>query len=184
MNAQLIQIRAEIDEASARARKVVESIPSELVGRRPQQGGWSVAECIAHLTTTSDAYIAAIQPEIKRARGQQLFDSGAAFGMDLSARMLAWWLEPPYRLKSKTPAEFVPQVKEPGRALPEFLDRQQKLDALVVEADGLALDRIRISSPFARQMTYNVYAALRLIAVHQRRHLWQAERIAETIAGT
>jgi hypothetical protein len=65
--------------------------------------------------------------------------------------------------------------------LPEFVERQQKLKAVIAEADGLALDGIRISSPLAPQVKYNVYAALHLIAVHQRRHLWQAERVAEIL---
>lgn len=177
MNAQLSRVCTELDDATVRARKVVERIPSALVGRRPHQDSWSIAECIAHLTITTDAYIAVIRPAIDRARERHLLDRGTKFRIEISARMLAWWLEPPYRFKSKTLATFVPEVEEPARALPDFVDRQQKLKALVVQADGLALDRIRISSPFASQMRYNVYAAFRLIAVHQRRHLWQAERV-------
>ena len=181
MNAQLNGVCTELDEATVRARKAVERVPSALVGRRPHQGSWSIAECIAHLTITTDAYIAVIRPAIDRAREQHLLHRGTTFRVEISARMLAWWLEPPYRLKSKTLAAFVPEMEQPARALPDFVDRQQKLKVLVVEADGLALDRIRISSPFASQMRYSVYAAFRLIAVHQRRHLWQAERVAETM---
>jgi hypothetical protein len=128
--------------------------------------------------------MAEIRTAIDRARDEHLVDRGTTFRFGISARILAWWLDPPYRLKTKTPAAFVPGIQEPARALPEFVERQQKLKAVMAETDGLALDGIRISSPFARHVKYNVYAGFRLIAVHQRRHLWQAERVAETLLST
>jgi hypothetical protein len=54
---------------------------------------------------------------------------------------------------------------------------------LLAEANGLAIDRLRIASPFARQIRYSVYSAFRLIAVHQRRHLWQAEQVARSVTA-
>ena len=181
MNPQLRQISTEINDATARARNVVENLHAGLAGRRPHPSSWSVEECIAHLTMTTDAFLAVIRPAIDRARNQQLLDAGTTFGMGLSARLLAWWLEPPYRTKSKTSAAFVPGSEQSARALPDFLDRQSRLLDLIAEADGLALDRIQIASPFAPRMKYNVYAAVRLIAVHQRRHLWQAEHVARRL---
>ncbi len=52
------------------------------------------------------------------------------------------------------------------------------LGEAIQEREGLALDQYLIASPFAKNMRYNLYSALVLIAVHERRHLWQAERAA------
>jgi hypothetical protein len=123
----------------------------------------------------------AIGQALEQGRSQHLLQSGESLRMELPARMLAWWLEPPYRLKSRTPPAFVPAVENTAAVLPEFLHRQQRLLNVLAEADGLALDRLRISSPFAQQMRYSVYTAFRLIAVHQRRHLWQAEQTAQKL---
>jgi hypothetical protein len=177
----LDRIRVQLEAAASRARTIVESVSPAMLGRRPGPGSWSLAECIAHLTLTTDAYLPAIRQALDEGRSRRLVHSGKPFGMGVAARLLAWWLEPPYRLKSKTPAAFVPGVENAENALPDFLDRQQRLLALLTEADGLALDRLRIPSPFARHVRYNVYAAFCLIAVHQRRHLWQAEQGARKL---
>jgi hypothetical protein len=158
-------------------------LPRELAGRRPDPTSWSVAECLAHLTLTTDAYVPAIREALADGRRQNLLSSRQSFRMELPARLLAWWLEPPYRLKSRTPAAFVPASSDPTEALPEFLQRQQRLFPLLAEANGLAIDRLRIASPFARQIRYSVYSAFRLIAVHQRRHLWQAEQVARSVTA-
>jgi hypothetical protein len=177
----LDDIQAQLEAAAARAQTIVESLSPALLGRRPGENSWSVAECIAHLTLTTDAYVPANRQALDEGRRQRLLKSGTRFRMEFSARMLAWWLEPPYRLKSRTPASFVPAVENPANALGDFLHRQQQLLILLQEADGLALDRLPITSPFARHMRYNVYAAFRLIAAHQRRHLWQAEQTAQKL---
>jgi hypothetical protein len=174
MTPPLNQIRVQIEDASSQARKLVQDLDPALLGRRPDQNSWSVAECIAHLSLTADAFLAPIRQAIEDGRSRHLRQSGTSFHRGISARLLEWFLEPPYRLKSRTPAAFVPGVEHPGAVLPEFLDRQQQLLTTLAEADGLALDRLRITSPFARPMRYNVYDAFRLIAVHERRHLWQA----------
>jgi len=174
-------IRAQLEAASSRAQQIVGNLPPALLGRRPDQHSWSVAECLAHLSLTTDGYLPAIRQALEEGRSRHLLQSEGKFRMGISARILAWWLEPPYRLKSRTPAAFVPGVEDPAAALPDFLHRQQQLLILLAQADGLALDRLRITSPFARQVRYNVYAAFCLIAAHERRHLWQAEQTARKL---
>jgi hypothetical protein len=137
-----------------------------------------VAECLDHLTLSADAFVPAIGEALADGRRRNLLSRSGVFRMDFLARLLAWWLEPPYRMKSKTGAAFVPASGDAANSLPNFLERQQQLAALLVEADGLALDQLRIRSPFARLARYSVYSAFRLIAVHERRHLWQAEQVA------
>jgi hypothetical protein len=171
----------QLDAAASRARNLVDHLPPALLGRRPAPESWSVAECLAHLTLTTDAFAPLIRQALDEGRSRRLLRSGASFRMGISARLLALWLEPPYRLKSRAPAAFVPGLKNPESALPDFLDRQQQLLALLSGADGLALDRLRLQSPFVRRMHYNVYGAFCVIAIHQRRHRWQAEQVAKKL---
>jgi hypothetical protein len=171
----LDDIGAQLEAASARAQEIAADLSPALLGRRPDPGAWSVAECLAHLSLTADAYLPAIREALAGGRRRQLVRTGgASFRIEFTARMLAWWLEPPYRMKSRTTAAFVPGVERPEDALSDFLVRQRQLLDLLAEAEGLALDRLEIESPFAKRLRYNVYAAFLLVAVHERRHLWQA----------
>jgi hypothetical protein len=57
----------------------------------------------------------------------------------------------------------------------EFETLQRELIALLAEAEGLAIAKIKVRSAFNAKLRYSAYSALRVIAAHQRRHLWQAE---------
>ncbi len=179
----LEEIRLELEDASARASALVQSLTPEKLGLRPAPESWSVAECLYHLTLSADAFAPAIRDALAEGRRRNLLSSSPIFRMESVARLLGWWLEPPYRMKSKTGAAFVPAPGDAADSLPNFLTRQQQLMLLLREADGLAIDRLRIRSPFARQVRYSVYSAFRLMAVHERRHLWQAEQVARRIRG-
>jgi len=54
---------------------------------------------------------------------------------------------------------------------------QGELLVRIDRAQGLPLERLRVVSPFNARVKYNLYSALKLIPVHQRRHLWQAEQV-------
>lgn len=73
-------------------------------------------------------------------------------------------------------APFVPSALGSMDAiLREFDASQDDLTALLGRAAGVALDRVKIVSPFDGRVRYNAWSALRILAAHQRRHLWLAE---------
>jgi hypothetical protein len=100
--------------------------------------------------------------------------------MDMMGRLLKWSLEPPVRFRFKTGSAFQPVAAEPQGILPEFVSLQQQLIERFIASEGLALDRIRIVSAFNPRITYNLLSCFAVLAAHERRHLWQAERALTT----
>ena len=95
-------------------------------------------------------------------------------------------LEPPVRTRMgmRTGDAFVPRVESSKeRDIANFDREQDRLIDRIRESEGLKLNRLKIRSPFDARVRYNLYAAYRLIAAHQRRHLWQADRVLEEIAS-
>ena len=179
--AQLDDIWHQLRAASDHAREVAGGLAPARLARRPAFNSWSVAECIAHLTLTTDAFLPLLRGALDKARSSGPFAEGP-FRTDLFGRLLIWFIEPPARTRVSTQPAFVPVVTDrPERALDDFLDRQIRLQRLLPTAVGLALDRIRITSPFERRVGYSVISALLVIPAHQRRHLWQAERARRAI---
>lgn len=66
-----------------------------------------------------------------------------------------------------------------GPPLPRFLALQDRLLKRLGRAEGLDLAGIRLSSPFFSFLRMDLGTAFAVVAAHQRRHLWQAERVAE-----
>lgn len=175
-----MQVAAELEECSVRAGRLAGPLSPDKLSTRPQPGSWSVAECLDHLSLTTEAYLPRLDEALADVRNQGLTGSGP-FRMEWTARLLRFMLEPPARLRTRTSAPFVPSGTTPEQALPRFLALQKTLLTKLHDAAGLALDRVKIRSPFAERVRYNLYSAFVLIAVHERRHLWQAEKAIESL---
>ena len=164
-----------------RSRALADRLGEKQFSQRPVPGKWSAAECLVHLSLTSEAYFPLWREAFTSARARQLY-SDRPFTLDFWGKTLAWFLEPPPKLRFPTSANFQPpESRPPGEALKNFVDCQERLLEAVAGARGLALDRIRITSPFARQVRYSAWSSFVVSAVHQRRHLWQAERAADVL---
>jgi hypothetical protein len=62
-----------------------------------------------------------------------------------------------------------------------FLTSQEQVLYTIDLAQGLAIDRVKIRSVFDRRIRYSVWSSFCANASHQRRHLWQAECVAQQI---
>ena len=79
----------------------------------------------------------------------------------------------------RSAAAFVPTAEQSAEVgLAEFDRLQDALVACVRAAEGLAIDRVTVVSPFHDCLHYNLYSAFTLVARHQHRHLLQAEHAA------
>jgi DinB superfamily len=177
VSAELDQIKQELLDARERARRLSEGLTETLWATAPGPSRWSIAECLIHLNTTSERFIPIIDDAIREGRELGV-RATAPPRRDLMGWLLAKWLEPPYRMRTKTTAPFVPARIE---AMADVLERFDYLQGeLLVRMDrlqGLPLERLRVVSPFNARVKYNLYSAFCLLPVHQRRHLWQAEQV-------
>jgi hypothetical protein len=177
VNPQLDGIVREFESASARLRTLHRDVPPDRWPRRPAPESWSAGECIVHLNLTGAAMLPLLREGIARAR-----QSGRAARRRYRRGLLGWllWrgLSSPGRFKTKTVAAFVPTADRPAdEVVAEFERLQAAQIAVARDADGLPIDRVQIASPFNGRVRYNVFAALSILARHQHRHLWQAERV-------
>ncbi|HUR81153.1 MAG TPA: DinB family protein [Thermoanaerobaculia bacterium] len=169
----LEEVEKELNEATRRAWTLVQSTDGRLFTVRPTPKRWSAAECIAHLSISSEQFLPVLRDAI--AKGRRNGKRGPVT-MDVLGRVLRWFLEPPIRTKVKTSAPFVPKsTRAKADAFGEFASLQDKLMDLVRDARDTDL-RVKIVSPFDKRVRYNLLSAFRIVAAHERRHLWQAEQ--------
>jgi len=172
----LEEVEKELNEATRRAWSLVQSTDGRLFTVRPNPSSWSAAECLSHLSISTESFLPVLTLAINDARKRNVVTKKPP-KMDLLGRVLRWFLEPPIRAKTKTAAPFVPKsIRAKAEAFGEFAALQSKLSELIQAARGLDLTRLRIVSPFDKRVKYNVFSAFRIVVAHQRRHLWQAEQ--------
>lgn len=177
---QLDRVRGELRDAQAAIVALGASVSDAQWTARPRSGGWSAAECIAHLTMTTEVYLRLLRTAVAAV------PAGAPvptrYRMGFGGWLLAKFLEPPARLRSKTIPAFIPEAAAPKAAtLAAFAMSQDELLQWIDGAAHIALNRAMITSPFNERLKYNAYTALCVTTAHQRRHTWQAERATKGI---
>lgn len=170
-------LSAELAAVSKQARALVSGLNSAALTERPPNGGWSVAENLQHLLLTADAMLPRAATAVARLEAESR-KAKTPSGVGLMGWLLLKALEPPARMKSKTAQPFEPlSVGDPSTLLERLEAANQQLGRLIVRADGLAASTVKVVSPFNAKVTYNLYAAFRIMLCHSRRHLWQAEQV-------
>jgi DinB superfamily len=175
---QLAELKQQFESCSASARALVGSVSPAAFQQRPANGGWSIAECLQHLTATTHLYLPILESALPGAPAGR-----GPYKTDWRGRLLKWVLEPPYRSKVKTLPSLEPAIEDYQRVLPDFLAGQEQFVAAMEAWRGRAVDKVLITSPFNKMLRYNIYSLFNVVAAHQRHHLWQAQRVKDSIKG-
>jgi len=180
---QLQNILRELEATSAHASRLIEAHDDRAFNARPRPESWSAIEAIAHLTISNKSLLEEMERVLATGDRSAVPDTHR-YRMDAIGTILRWSLEPPYRVKTPTAQGFVPaNVSDRRAVLAGFLEQQRAVAEFIARAHGRNLGAIKVTSPFNSRVKYNVFAALRIIPTHNRRHLWQAERALAAAAS-
>ena len=173
------EFRQQFERLSAEADLLVAPLTEEQFSWEPAPGAWSVADCIDHLNIVARMYLPALDEGIAEAIRRGLYGEGP-FTHDLVGGFFVRTMEPPARLRMKSPTAFRPgprrtraEIMSAFRAYQvQFIDRLR-------QANGLDLRRAKVTSPASKWIRMSLGSGFALMAAHERRHLWQAKRVTE-----
>jgi hypothetical protein len=177
---QLASLLEQFQCATREAKKLVLGRSASELTARLQPESWSTTECLDHLARTTGSFL----PPISRAvAAAPKLTTKRPLRTGTVASLMIRNLEPPYRLRYKVIPQLVPQETNFETAWSAFEQSQSRLLETVCSAAGLAIDRVTVPCPVCAHVTYNVYGAFRMLAAHQRRHLWQVQQILIALDG-
>jgi hypothetical protein len=183
MHSQIVDVIDAFEHAQARLDKFTDAIPDDRWSARNDPARWSPGECVAHLNLTNSAYVPRIRKALEEARKLPRAD-GRKYRSDMLGRMFSMMVGPLPKIgkvrigRVKTTAPFVPTGSAPKPDLvAEFRRIQLELIAMAKESDGMAIDKVKIASPFGEKIHYSVYSAFIILPRHEERHIQQAELV-------
>lgn len=178
---ELLRVHDEIEAIKRDSAELVRGLSDEALAWRPAPTKWSIADCLAHLNITNrDYYIKTIRHTIADARargvvGAEPYQHG--FFGNLFVRMI----EPPARFRVPAPRALIPPAdSNPREIVAEFMSSQNELQLLLREADGIDLGRAKVVSPINKRLKFTLGQSFRMLAAHERRHLWQARNVKKS----
>jgi len=142
-------------------------------------GGWSIAQCVDHLSATN----AAVTPRVRAAlfSGRQKGRTAAGpFEYGFLGRNFLQQVAPPPRRRLRAARKYRPPGERMAALVAaDFARTQDALLSALGEAGGLDLARIQARSPAMWALRLPVGIWFASLAAHQARHLLQARRVRE-----
>lgn len=182
LHPQLAKLEQQLAKIRQEARILIERSAEGSLVTRPGPGEWSILECLAHLNVTGEAYLEAFDRAIEQGKVAGRYGPGP-YHIGLFGRWFLSYLEPPIGLKINAPKRLAPPLElHPASVTAGFFTLQDALLHRLRQANGLELNRLTVPSPASTLVRFNLYEALVLVLAHERRHLWQAERVRERLA--
>jgi DinB superfamily len=178
LSPQLSQLISEFEAATERVAKMQREYTEEEWQRKPGPERWSAIECVWHLNRSSKEMLPRIRESMVGLAGKPKYHDN--YHLDFIGWFLVKGLASKGRFaKFKTPNSFVPkQELNVQNVLDRFQSLQREMILAIHDANGLPLGNGRVQSAFNARVNYSTYSAFHILAVHEHRHLDQAERAA------
>ncbi len=172
MNKRLDEVLAYMDKTRASLLETTGQCNAAFASMRPQQGAWSIAEILAHLSIVEDNVAKLVAKSVDWARthdigpetsGESVLRSLDSFNVDSAV------------VKLEAPSIVTPTAdKSAEESLASLRDSRQRLrEALLSGAD---LDLSLVSRPHRVLGDINIYQWALFVAQHEERHRKQIER--------
>lgn len=154
-------------------------LSSDQLNWKPSPKEWSVGQCIDHLIVTGKQYWPIFNDVIQLEKTHTWWEKHS-FLSGFFGRSLIKSLQPTNKRKIKTSPVFEPSSsKIPDSIVQDFSESHDKLLFLMEQTDGLNTDKIIITSPISKVVTYSLQDAMTILIVHAERHIEQAKRVME-----
>jgi hypothetical protein len=164
------------------ALALLDGLSATQLGWRPTAHQWSLAENCGHLARIAGIYQSALDDAIRRGHAAAAY-SDRPFQGNVVSRLLVWSMEPPVRVRMKTPRALAPQSsQDPLEARAAYRAAQSAFELRLERAAGLDLAHVRVAPPTMPRLRLALGTVLAMLLAHERRHLWQCTEVRHSAA--
>ena len=174
------EIISELQTISENTKSIFGKLSAEQINWKPSEKVWSVGQCFEHLIVTNNLYFPNIQKVIDGTHRNNFF-SKILFATDLIAVLMRNSLNPDQKRKMKTFKIFEPAASGVSETMiTDFAENQRKLIEMAKAVENLDIHKIKISEPVGAALNLRLDDAFEILAMHEKRHFKQAERVLQT----
>ena len=161
------------------AEGLLRDMSPEQLAWNPAAKSWNALEVLDHLNSSAEQYFERIEPAIEQTRARGQLDRGSFRAGFFQGRFIQMLEPKPGTRSLPAPKRFCPPDRSAADcALRErFFENADSLQALLRQADGLHLSKVRFASPVTPLLRFNIGEAFWLLVAHENRHLLQIQRI-------
>ena len=179
MNEELAKLIDEAGAVAEDAQKSFGQLNATQLNWRPTPSQWSVAQCLDHLIVINSTYFPAIE-KIARNGYKPSAQERLPLLPRLFGPLVLGAVSPEGKRNYKASSHVLPSSSAIGADIVErFRAHQKELIRHMKMTENLDLSNTIITSPVASFATYSMLYAYRIVVAHERRHLFQAQRVMD-----
>ncbi len=167
-------------EAGEKARLAFTTLSAEQLNWKPSAESWSIGQCLDHLIVADCKYFPAFQKIVSGKYDMNFWENWSPLGGLFGKILVHHVKEKPVR-NLRAPKVFAPSKSKIDTGILErFHKHLDSLLGYIIECRSIDLDKVHISSPVSKWVTYSLRNAFTLLIQHEHRHINQAIRVKET----
>ena len=179
MKSDVVGVVKQIEAIAVDTERVFGSLSPTQLNWKPSPERWSVGQCFDHLINSNRGYLPIFDSVIAGKKESSVWQKLPVLP-GLWGKLLIKALDPASTRKIKSPKKFEPaQSDVNGSIIHDFVAQQTTITEKMRATANLDPERIVITSPAVSVVAYSLMDAYRIIAVHERRHFQQAQRVIE-----
>lgn len=173
------EIVSELETISADAQKTFGNLSPAQINWRASAESWSVGQCFEHLIKTNELFYSDLDKISDGTRQNSFLESYSPLS-GFFGNLLINSLKKDER-KFKAPSQkIVPPSDVDAEIVGNFTAHQAELIEKIKRIETGDWNKVKITSPFMKLMTYKLSDGFRVVVEHEKRHFRQAKRVTET----
>lgn len=161
-------------------------IPEDLISLKPEPESWSACETIQHISIFNGLYLEQIDKAVES--GNHAKANGETFKPRFIFRQFIRFLEPPYKIKTKTIAPLYPNNTgeiNPEQPINDLKNTNLEINKRIEQfrEEQLDMNRIKGKNPAVQWVSMSLSEFILVLEAHQRRHFWQIEQTLLKLSG-
>ena len=154
---------------------VFQNLPEKTLLKPAANGGWSIAQCLAHLNSYGKFYLPAIAHAIDHPAGNACTEN---FKSGWLGNYFTKMMQPgSSQKKYRSPKDHSPVADLNAPAvIAEFIEQQEQLIMYLRKAKAVNINATRVPVSISKWIRLKLGDSFRFLIAHNERHLLQAKR--------
>jgi hypothetical protein len=179
MKTELPNLLSELQVISDDAQKTFGNFSAAQINWKPSVEGWSIGQCIEHLIKTNELFYNDLEKIADGSRQKSFLENYSPLS-SFFGNLLVNSLKKDER-KFKAPTQKIVPPSEIDENIVEiFAAHQVELIGKIKTIEKAEWQKIKITSPFMKFMTYKLADGFQIVVEHEKRHFRQAARVTKT----
>ena len=173
------EIISKLQTISADTQKTFGKLSAEQINWKSSETGWSVGQCFEHLIKSNELFYDKLDEIADGKHKHSLLENLSPLSGFFGNLLISSLKKDGRKFKAPTqkivpPSEIDPNIVE------IFAAHQSELIGKIRRIETADWNKIKVTSPFMKLITYKLNDGFQIVVEHEKRHFRQAERVIQT----